>query len=99
VNCIQIRNRVFIHVLCAIRLYSGRLFSIFVCKKDRVFSSKHKYESGTGWPSFYQPANEHNVATDADTKYGITRTEVHCANVCIIKTNYHLLFVICLIIF
>jgi len=46
-------------------------------------SSKHKYNSGTGWPSFYQTAIEENVATDIDRKYGMTRTEVHCAKVCI----------------
>lgn len=47
-----------------------------------ICSSKHKYESGTGWPSFYQSAIEENVAADVDHKYGMTRTEVHCAKVC-----------------
>ncbi len=51
-------------------------------------SSKHKYNSGTGWPSFYQPAVEGNVASDIDRKYGMTRTEVHCAKVCIFKNPY-----------
>ena len=46
-----------------------------------MFSSKHKYNSGTGWPSFYQAAIEGNVATNIDRKYGLTRTEVHCAKV------------------
>ncbi len=46
-----------------------------------IFSSKHKYNSGTGWPSFYQSAIEGNVATNIDRKYGLTRTEVHCAKV------------------
>jgi len=46
-----------------------------------IYSSKHKYNSGTGWPSFYQAVNEENVATNIDRKYGLTRTEVHCAKV------------------
>jgi peptide-methionine (R)-S-oxide reductase len=42
-----------------------------------VFSSATKFESGTGWPSFYQPlANA--VGTSVDTAYFIKRTEVHC---------------------
>ena len=49
-------------------------------------SSKHKYNSGTGWPSFYQAAIEENVAMDVDRKYGMTRTEVHCAKVCFLLT-------------
>ena len=54
-----------------------------------TYSSKHKYESGTGWPSFYQAAISENVATNIDRKYGLTRTEVHCAKVCIIyKTRF-----------
>jgi len=47
-----------------------------------LYSSKHKYNSGTGWPSFYQSAIKENVATNIDRKYGMTRTEVHCAKVC-----------------
>jgi peptide-methionine (R)-S-oxide reductase len=50
-----------------------------------MYSSKHKYNSGTGWPSFYQAAVEDNVATNIDRKYGLTRTEVHCAKVCILR--------------
>ncbi len=52
-----------------------------------IFSSKHKYNSGTGWPSFYQSAIEGNVATNIDRKYGLTRTEVHCAQVCLTFRN------------
>jgi peptide-methionine (R)-S-oxide reductase len=43
-----------------------------------VFSSDAKYESGTGWPSFYAPLDD-AVATTVDRSYGMTRTEVHCA--------------------
>ena len=44
-----------------------------------LFSSEQKYDSGSGWPSFYAPADEAAVETDTDTGHGMTRTEVHCA--------------------
>jgi peptide-methionine (R)-S-oxide reductase len=43
-----------------------------------LFSSESKYESGTGWPSFWAPL-ERAVATTVDRSYGMTRVEVHCA--------------------
>jgi methionine-R-sulfoxide reductase len=43
-----------------------------------LFSSRHKYESGTGWPSFYQPYAPKRVDTKVDRSLGMTRTEVHC---------------------
>lgn len=42
-----------------------------------LFSSDTKFESGTGWPSFYAPL-ENAVATDTDRTFGMARTEVHC---------------------
>jgi len=42
-----------------------------------LFESGTKYESGSGWPSFYAPI-EGAVATTVDGKFGMTRTEVHC---------------------
>ena len=42
-----------------------------------LFSSDTKFESGTGWPSFYQPL-ENAVAATEDRSYGVVRTEVHC---------------------
>lgn len=44
-----------------------------------LFDSSTKFRSGTGWPSFYQPINEINVAEEEDTSYGMVRTEVLCA--------------------
>ena len=43
-----------------------------------VFTSETKFDSGTGWPSFYAPIEGH-IATTSDRKFFMTRTEVHCA--------------------
>lgn len=50
-----------------------------VCCGAEAFSSEHKFESGSGWPSYWQPAQPENVATQTDSSYGMRRTEVHCA--------------------
>jgi peptide-methionine (R)-S-oxide reductase len=44
-----------------------------------VFRSDEKFESGSGWPSFWAPADEENVETESDTSYGMRRTEVMCS--------------------
>ena len=44
-----------------------------------LFSSDTKFESGSGWPSFYEPVEKDAVATESDRKFGMTRTEVLCA--------------------
>lgn len=45
-----------------------------------LFSTNHKFDSGTGWPSFYEPVDEYAVGTSTDFKLLMPRTEVHCAN-------------------
>jgi peptide-methionine (R)-S-oxide reductase len=44
-----------------------------------LFDAETKYESGSGWPSFYQPVGNDAVETETDRKFGMTRDEVVCA--------------------
>ncbi len=54
------------------------LFQCVGCGTD-LFKLDRKFESGTGWPSFWGPVSEHNVRYETDTSLGMTRTEVLCA--------------------
>ncbi len=47
---------------------------------EPLFSSRTKYDSGTGWPSFTTPVSQQSVATEEDHSYGMRRTEVVCSN-------------------
>ena len=46
---------------------------------EMLFDSEHKYDSGSGWPSFTAPASEEAVDENRDTSHGMVRTEVLCA--------------------
>ena len=48
------------------------------CCEEGLFDSSHKYDSGSGWPSFYQPANEEVIEEERDTSLGMVRVEVLC---------------------
>jgi peptide-methionine (R)-S-oxide reductase len=50
-----------------------------VCCGAELFNSEHKFDSGTGWPSFWQPARKENVAAEDDQSYGMRRTEALCS--------------------
>jgi peptide-methionine (R)-S-oxide reductase len=49
-----------------------------VCCGMPLFSSKTKFESGSGWPSFYEPIDDTRVDEDTDRSYGMVRTEARC---------------------
>jgi peptide-methionine (R)-S-oxide reductase len=50
-----------------------------VCCGEPLFTSDTKFDSGTGWPSFFEPAQEGAVATITDKSHGMVRTEARCA--------------------
>lgn len=52
-----------------------------ICCDTPLFSSETKFDSGTGWPSFWAPISEENVITEEDNSWFMRRTEVLC-NVC-----------------
>ena len=49
------------------------------CCGKELFSSDTKYDSGSGWPSFYRPVAEDAVKTETDSSHGMVRTEVLCS--------------------
>lgn len=49
-----------------------------VCCGETLFKSDTKYDSGSGWPSFWQPLSDEKIEYISDTDYGMARTEVNC---------------------
>lgn len=47
---------------------------------EKLFTSETKYESHSGWPSFFQPLDEAAIEEEEDRSYGMVRTEIKCAN-------------------
>jgi len=65
--------------------YSGKYWNLHdkglyrcICCNNALFSSDTKFDSGTGWPSFWQPIAAENVRSVRDTSYGMVRTAVSC---------------------
>ena len=50
-----------------------------VCCGSRLFESATKFDSGTGWPSFFAPVDERTLSTHADLSHGMRRTEIRCS--------------------
>ena len=63
------------------RYHDHKGHGIYVCAAcgNRLFSSESKFDSGTGWPSFWAPVADANIKTIADRSFFMTRTEVMCA--------------------
>lgn len=59
-------------------LHEHGIFKCAACEKE-LYSSDSKFESGTGWPSFFQPISQDSVRTETDRSFFSTRTEVLCA--------------------
>ena len=49
-----------------------------ICCGNELFKSDTKFESGTGWPSFYAPIEESNIRTKTDDSHGMSRVEILC---------------------
>ena len=59
--------------------HHGRGVYRCVCCGSPLFASNEKFDSGTGWPSYWQPVDPSAVRTEEDTSYGMRRTEAVCA--------------------
>ena len=62
-------------------LLDNKLDGTYACRLCGLplFSSNHKFESGTGWPSFYRPFDKDHLTNIEDNSYGMRRIEIRCA--------------------
>lgn len=67
------------------RAFTGKYYNFHeegiykcVCCGNELFSSEAKFDSGTGWPSFFTPISEKSIETETDSSYGVVITEVMC---------------------
>ncbi len=67
---------------CTSPLNAEKRDGTYVCAgcHQALFETGAKFESGTGWPSFFAPVSPEAIATTEDRAYGMLRTEVHCSN-------------------
>ncbi len=63
-------------------LYHNAETGVYTCVGcgAELFSSEQKYDSGSGWPSFWAPLVDENIGEDTDRTFFMVRTEIHCAN-------------------
>ncbi len=63
------------------KYWNDKRKGMYVCAGcgQELFSSETKFESGTGWPSFFKPADHANISTETDRSHGMVRTEVTCS--------------------
>lgn len=61
--------------------FDNKKEGIYLCKgcKNKLFSSKEKYDSGSGWPSFKEPISNDNIEIKSDMRYGMNRAEAVCS--------------------
>jgi methionine-R-sulfoxide reductase len=74
------RNKGTEHPFCG-TLLDNKMHGVYscICCGLPLFSSDAKFNSGTGWPSFFQPVSQQNVITHRDTSHGMSRDEILCA--------------------
>ena len=63
------------------KYYDSKQSGMYRCVAcgNELFDSATKFDSGTGWPSFYKPISEENIEEEEDSSYGMPRTEVMCS--------------------
>lgn len=62
--------------------YANKAQGTYLCAGcgEALFASESKYDSGSGWPSFYTPVTAENIATETDKSHGMTRVEIKCSH-------------------